>query len=242
MRYGDEFQRKSKYSRDDLSGIQPDWNGQPHPYKTYPSKYTRFELKRPQTSGGEPLLEVLNRRRSVRDYSDMPMDEDTLSLLLWATQGITRKTEYINFRTAPSAGGLYPIETYLAVNNVSNIQSGIYHYEVLYHTLAQINPGFKGDELARAALGQIMVASAPVVFIFSAIIQRSRWKYGQRAYRYIYMDAGHIAQNLALAAVSCRMGSCQIAAFLDDEVNQIIGLDGNEETAIYMSTVGKENS
>ncbi len=240
MRYGDDFQDKSKYSRSNLINLQPDWEGQPPPYKTYPSKYTRFELKKPQTAGGEPLLEVLNKRRSVRDYSNLAMDEETLSLLLWSAQGITRKTEYINFRTAPSAGGLYPIETYLAVNNVSNIQRGIYHYEVLYHTLVQLDAGSRGDELAGAALGQKMVASAPVVFVFSAIVQRSRWKYGQRAYRYIYMDAGHIAQNLALAAVSCGMGSCQIGAFIDDEVNRIIGLDGKEETAIYMSTVGKE--
>lgn len=238
MTYGDEFQEKSKYSRNNLSGITPDFTAIPDTYKSYPASHQRIELETPNTDGGASLYEVLKKRRSVRDYKGKTIDMQTLSLLLWAAQGITLNTAYHQFRTAPSAGGLYPVETYVAVNNVEGLQSGIYHYEVLYHTLALLEAGNMGRELARAGLGQNMLADAPVVFIFSAVIQRCRWKYGQRAYRYIYMDAGHIAQNLALAAVSCDLGSCQIGAFLDEEVNGVVGLDGQEETVIYMSTVG----
>ena len=93
-------------------------------------------------------------------------------------------------------------------------------------------------ETANAALGQRMCVEAPVVFIWTAIFQRMKWKYGQRAYRYIYLDAGHIAENLALSATSLELGTCQIGALYDNEVNQIIDVDGNEESVIYMSVVG----
>ena len=142
------------------------------------------------------------------------------------------------FRTAPSAGALYPIETYLLVNNVSEIHPGLYHYQIKNHCLEQLRLGDFGNEIAQAALDQEMVAKAPIVFIWSAIIQRSRWKYHQRCYRYIYLDAGHIAANLTLCAVDLNLGSCQIGAFYDDELNQILGLDGGEETIIYMSVIG----
>jgi len=83
-----------------------------------------------------------------------------------------------------------------------------------------------------------MCAAAPAVFVWTAIVERSKWKYRQRAYRYIYLDAGHIAENLALTAVSLGLGTCQIAALFDDEVNSILGVDGVEETAVYMSVAG----
>ena len=91
---------------------------------------------------------------------------------------------------------------------------------------------------ARAALGQTQCMEAPAVFIWTAVFQRTKWKYGQRAYRYIYLDAGHIAENLALAAVSLGLGSCQIGALFDEEINQIIGVDGKEESVLYMTVTG----
>ncbi|HSW36357.1 MAG TPA: SagB/ThcOx family dehydrogenase, partial [Candidatus Limnocylindrales bacterium] len=165
----------------------------------------------------------------------------TLSLLLWAAQGITRATEFYQFRTAPSAGGLYPVETYCVINRVKNLKPGVYHYEAPSHTLTLLKTGNFGQQLAEAALGQTMLRQASVVFVWSAVVERAKWKYDQRAYRYIYLDAGHIAQNTALAAVSCKLGSCQIGAFFDDEVNKIIGIDGDAETTIYMTAIGETN-
>ena len=142
------------------------------------------------------------------------------------------------FRTVPSAGALYPIETYLSVNNVEGLEKGLYHYDIQAHALEELKVGSFSEKIAQAALGQKMLIDAPVVLIWTAIFERSKWKYAQRAYRYMYLDAGHIAQNLALSATSIGLGSCQIGAFFDDEINQIIGLDGVEESVLYLSVVG----
>jgi len=122
---------------------------------------------------------------------------------------------------------------------VRSIEPGIYHYDVANHQLEQLSQGDFRAEVAGAALDQRMAADANVVFVWTAVFQRSRWKYRQRAYRYIYLDAGHVAQNLALAAVALDLGSCQIAALYDEEANRLLGVDGVEESTIYMSVVGK---
>lgn len=158
--------------------------------------------------------------------------------MLWASTGIQRKEFGYDFRTAPSAGALYPIETYLVINRVKNITPGVYHYSIKDHSLEELKTGDYGIKISDAALGQIMCADCSVVFIWTAIFDRSKWKYSQRSYRYIYLDAGHIAENLALAATSINLGSCQIGALFDDEVNKIISVDGIHESTIYMSVVG----
>jgi len=142
-------------------------------------------------------------------------------------------------RTAPSAGALYPVETYVAANRITELESGIYHYSVRSHALEQLKQGDFRGKVSAAALDQHMCGEAGAVFIWTGMFHRSTWKYQQRAYRYVYLDAGHIAQNLALAAQALGLGSCQIAALYDDEVNEIIGVDGLEESAVYMSAVGK---
>lgn len=161
-----------------------------------------------------------------------------LSYLLWASTGIQRVEQGFAFRTAPSAGALYPIETYLMVHRVEQLEPGVYHYDILHHRLDLLTKGDCRGSIARAALDQSMCASAAVVFVWAGVFNRSKCKYGQRAYRYIYLDAGHIAENLALGAVSLGLGSCQIAAVYDDEVNSIIGVDGKKESVLYLSVVG----
>ena len=181
---------------------------------------------------------ALRRRKSVREFARRPLVAGQLSYLLWASTGI-RATEGVHaFRTAPSAGALYPIETYLTVNRVEGVRPGVYHYGIRRHDLEEICAGHFGMETARAALGQEMCAGAGAIFIWTAVFARATWKYGQRAYRYIYLDAGHIAENLALAAVSLGLGSCQIAALFDDEVNALVGADGSRESVLYMTAVG----
>jgi SagB-type dehydrogenase family enzyme len=142
-------------------------------------------------------------------------------------------------RAAPSAGALYPIETYVVVGAVRGIEPGVYHYGPERHELDVIKVGDFGPEVARAALDQRMAARASVVFAWTAVFERSKWKYKQRAYRYVYLDAGHIAQNVALAAVALGLGSCQIAALYDDEANGLLEVDGSDESTLYMTAVGR---
>ena len=152
--------------------------------------------------------------------------------------GIQRTEHGYEFRTAPSAGALYPIETYIAANNVEDIEQGLYHYNIKSHLIEEIKLGNFGEKLARAALDQEMCADASVVFIWTAVFRRAKWKYSQRAYRYIYLDAGHIAQNLGLAVTNVGCGSCEVGAFFDDEINSLLGIDGTEESTVCLSVVG----
>jgi SagB-type dehydrogenase family enzyme len=234
---GDQFQRQTKYDRNHMPRTALDWSTQPGLYKQYPHAKT-VDLPSPTPLNDRPLHDSLRNRKSIRDFTDTPLSSQLLSYLLWAATGISRTEHGYEFRTAPSAGALYPIETYLGVNNVQTIPPGIYHYHVKGHYLELLKQGNHAADLAKAALDQQMCLTAPVVFLWTAVFQRSTWKYGQRAYRYIYLDAGHIAQNLALAATSLDLGSCHIAALYDDEVNRILDVDGTEESAIYMTVVG----
>jgi SagB-type dehydrogenase family enzyme len=186
-----------------------------------------------------PLWSAVRKRRSVRRFADAPLPESALSQLLWASQGVTAVLEGFAYRAAPSAGGLFPIETYLAINAVDGIEPGLYHYAVPRHELEQLKTGDFRAEIAQAALDQRMAAHANVVFVWTAVFGRSKWKYRQRAYRYVYLDAGHIAQNLALSSVALGLGSCQIAALYDGETDTLLGIDGSEESAIYMTAVGR---
>jgi SagB-type dehydrogenase family enzyme len=235
---GDTFQQKTKYQRDHLPGGGLDWTNKPETYKHYPAA-PKFPLSPPQTEGGAPIWDILKQRRSVRRFQGAPLQEAELSQLLWAAQGITQPRQGFGLRTAPSAGALYPVETYLVTHAVEGIEPGVYHYGVEKHELDQLKVGDFRAAVARAALDQRIAYQANVVFIWTALFQRSKWKYRQRAYRYIYLDAGHIAQNVALAAVALGLGSCQIAALYDEEANALLGVDGTEESTIYMTVVAK---
>jgi SagB-type dehydrogenase family enzyme len=214
-----------------------DWAKQPETYKQYPQS-KRIPLPHPVSPATKELPDILQKRKSIRSYSHKPITIEQLSFLLWASTGIQRVEQGFEYRTAPSAGGLYPIETYLIVNNVEHLDPGIYHYAIKGHLLEVLQQGDFSVDIAQAALEQPMCADAAVVFIWTAIFNRSKWKYCQRAYRYIYLDVGHIAENLALTATGIGLGSCQIGALFDDEVNKLIDVDGSEESVIYMTTAG----
>jgi len=235
---GDRFQTQTKYNREEMRGWRLDWANKPVTYKRY-SSTPRIKLSDPGHEGGALLWEVLARRRSQRRFADSPLTETEVSQLLWAAQGISCRSREHAFRTAPSAGALYPVETYLVVNSVAGIEPGVYHYDVEHHELEQLKTGAHRQEVARSALDQGMAARAGVVFVWTALFPRSKWKYRQRAYRYVYLDAGHIAQNVALAAVALGLGSCQIAALYDDEANALLAVDGTTESTIYMTVVGR---
>jgi SagB-type dehydrogenase family enzyme len=122
---------------------------------------------------------------------------------------------------------------------VDSLEQGIYHYRVHKHELELLRSGNYSREVRGGALDQAMVEAAPVVFIWTGVFQRSKWKYLQRAYRYVFLDAGHIAQNLAIAAQALKLGTCQVGAIYDEEINSLLEIDGLEESVIYMSTLGR---
>ncbi len=235
---GDQFQEATKYYRDRMSGRGLDWASKPDIYKEYPA-VKRIQLPLKTEIETLRLKEALIKRKSIRHYAPNALNIEQLSFLLWASSGIHRVDRGYAFRTAPSAGALYPIETYVIVNRISSLPPGIYHYSVKQHCLEVLREGDFRNEITNAALGQKLCSDAAAVFVWTAIFQRSKWKYEQRAYRYVYLDAGHIGGNLALAATGIGLGSCQIGALFDDEVNQIIGVDGVEESVVYMSVMGK---
>jgi SagB-type dehydrogenase family enzyme len=235
---GDRFQEETKYARGRLGGGYLDWRARPEPIKRYPDA-RHFKLDPPQREGGLSLWEAVGRRRSVREYKNIPLTRAELSQLIWAGQGVTKKISGYDLRTAPSAGALYPVETYLFVQNVEGFESGVYHYSVREHQIELLRQGDFRSALAEAALDQDFLAEAAVVFAWTAVFGRSKWKYRERAYRYVYLDAGHIAQNVALAAVALGLGSCQVAALYDDEINTLLGVDGQEESILYLTSVGR---
>lgn len=234
---GDDFQAETKYSRNKSLGGNLDWANKPEIYKSYSSSKTILLPNQFQAST-ITLNEVLKKRKSIRSFSIQPLSKNDLAFLLWASAGIQRTEHGYEFRTTPSAGALYPIETYIAANNVEDIEKGIYHYNIKNHLMEEIKLGNFGEKLAHAALDQEMCADASIVFIWTSIFRRSKWKYSQRAYRYIYLDAGHIAQNLGLAVTSIGCGSCEVGAFFDDEINSLLEIDGTAESTVCLSVVG----
>jgi len=235
-----------------------DWRTKPPIYKFY-NYAPVIGLPTPAPAldeyPGPDMYALVSKRRSVRSFGATPLSLLELSRLLWASAGIT--TSYITphgqdfYRAAPTAGALYPIETYIVVNKVDDLEPGLYHYRVAgldilerpiaegSHSLEQLKVADLRSDVAAAALDQLMCARAGAVFIWTAVFARSVWKYRDRAYRYFYLDAGHMAAQLSLAAVAQGLGSCPIAAFYDEEVNTLLGVDGTSEGAIYMAAVGR---
>ena len=218
---GDIFQSKPK---------------KPPQYKNYPGSKI---IKLPKHAHrGIPLEEAIEKRRSVRNYSGKLLTLSQLSQLLFSAQGITGKLYDQPLRTAPSAGALYPIEVYVIANDVEGLPHGIYHYAVLNHSLELVKSGDFRKEITAAGLEQEMLGDADVTFVLSAVFDRVRHKYGERGFRYAYIEAGHISQNIYLQSVSLGLGSVSIGAFLDEEINKLISIDGRTEAVIYLHAVG----
>ncbi|MGD0230053.1 MAG: SagB/ThcOx family dehydrogenase [Syntrophorhabdales bacterium] len=236
---GERFHEETKYTPERIGGYALDWERMPEPYKNHPSPIATIALPEPLIGQAADVWEVFGRRRSTRAFSparNLPLG--LLSSLLWSTQGITAEGGGSYFRSVPSAGALYPIETYILAGAIEGLEQGIYHFRPHMFDLEFIKGGDFARLLAEAALGQDMIREAQATFIWTAIVARSKWKYRQRAYRYIYMDAGHIGQNLYLAGTAAGLGVCAVGAFFDDQVNDLIEIDGVEETTVYLACVG----
>lgn len=209
-----------------------------HPYKDYPDAEVRVSLSPRAGERPADLWETIARRRSLRDYQDRPLSLAEITALVFATQGITQATPHFLYRASPSAGALYPVETYLAVHHVEGLEPGVWHLNILDFALELITPGDCRRALAEAGLAQTFLATAGAVFIWTGILNRAMWKYRERAIRYLFLDAGHICQNLMLAATALGLGCCPVGAFFDDELERLVGADGQEEVALYLAAVG----
>ena len=210
------------------------------PFKRYPESEKVLLPRHSPKVQGPSLWEVLQSRRSERHYSRGPVGLDELAILLWSGQGVTAQAGTYYLRTSPSAGALYPIETYVVGERVVGLDPGLYHFDVRGFQLERLRQGSLIGEVTTMALGQGFLRSASVVLVFSAVLRRTMSKYGNRGLRYIFLDAGHIAQNVLLAAEALGLGACPVAAFFDDEFNEAIGLDGQEETVIYLVAIGRK--
>ena len=242
MKAGQEFIEKTKYHHlppaDQTSGIP-----QPPLELDYDQNAGLIELPLPQDMQvyTADLTTAIQHRQSIRKYSPISMSLGELSHLLWCTQGVKEIRGNLTLRTVPSAGARHALETWLVINNVDDIQPGLYRFIATNHQLELITPAIDGDLAATAVKlchNQTFVKNAAALFIWVAVPYRMAWRYGDRAYRYLYLDAGHVCQNLYLAAESIHAGVCAIAAYDDDGMNAFLGLDGKEAFAIYMATVG----
>jgi SagB-type dehydrogenase family enzyme len=209
----------------------------------YPTDAKLIELPEPEDvhMPSMELRTAIEKRRSLRHYLPAALSLDELSFLLWCTQGVQQViTRPVTLRTVPSAGARHAFETYLLVNRVDGLQPGLYRYIALQHALMELNLSEHiGDEITHACFDQQMVRSSAATFIWLAVVERMAWRYGQRGYRYLHLDAGHVCQNLYLAAENIECGACAIAAFDDDQLNAVLGLDGEKLFAIYLASLGK---
>lgn len=199
-------------------------------------KVGTIKLPDPVLKGSISVEEAISKRRSVREYKDEPLRLEELGQLLWAAQGITSPK---GFRAAPSAGATYPLEIYVSVKErgVIGLPAGIYHYDPFDHSLTLIKEGDHSLEIYRASLNQEWVKEAPICIIIAADFSRTTSRYGARGERYVYMEAGHVGQNIYLQATALDLGTVAVGAFYDDQLRSIIGC---EEAPIYIFPVGRK--
>ncbi len=187
------------------------------------------------------LFSAIIGRESRRSYSGLPLSRTELAFLLFSTQGI-RSIPFPGtaLRTVPSAGARHSFETYLFVRNVTGLEKGLYRYLPVEHELVFIREIENLEtRLVAACFGQEFVGSADVVFVWSTLPYRMEWRYGRSAHRVILIDAGHICQNLYLACEGIKAGTCAVAAYDQEEMDRLAGLDGEDEFVVYLAPVGK---
>lgn len=241
-----------------LKGYPGDWredtdqsNGLPAPpiHKAVPDTAMRIALPTPEELdfGSLPLSDAVTGRRSRRSFSTEPVTLDELGFLAWCAQGVTEIARNEEgeatqaFRTVPSGGARYPLETYLLVNRVDGVAPGVYRYLSFKHELVAIRLTEDLPAAARrACYDQAFVGEAAVVFVWAAVPYRTEWKYGFISHRMIAMEAGHACQNLYLAAEAIGAGACAMLGYDQSSMDELIGVDGQEEFTIYLACIGKQ--
>jgi SagB-type dehydrogenase family enzyme len=202
-----------------------------------------IDLPLPRLKGRVSLEEALAWRRSIRDYTDDPIELWELAQILWAADGVSELT--YGFRTAPSAGATYPYEIYVVVHpkgvrlpDGSYLEPGSYRYRIYTHQLEMVKPGDYSKPLYHAALEQEWVLKAKVNIVLAAVYERTTRRYGERGIRYVHIEAGHIGQNIYLQATALGLATVAIGAFYDDDVREIIGAPPNHHP-IYIMPVAR---
>jgi SagB-type dehydrogenase family enzyme len=240
---GRAFMKMTTY---EYLGMSDQMKGMPQPplELEYDTSVPVIDLPDPKefSAPSIPVRDAIEIRRSIRTYSRTPLTKEELSFLLWCTQGVKEIDEgEATFRTVPSAGARHALETYLLINNVEDLQPGLYRFLALNHKLVEINtePNI-AHKICESCLGQRHVILCASTFIWTAVIHRMHWRYGDRGYRYVHLDAGHACQNLYLSAETIDCGACAIAAFSDEAINALLGINGEEQFVLYLATVGKK--
>ena len=237
----DHIRQEVDFSQTDQHrGIPP-----PPIQKPFPSDAFRMPLP-PRPSGEAPFTEVrladaINGRESRRRFSPAPLSLAELGFLLWATQGVREILHpAAALRTVPSAGARHALETYLCVRQAEKLTSGIYRYLPVEHELLHVaDVPDLGARLTQAVLGQAFAGHAAVTFAWTAIPYRMEWRYGLASHKVIALDAGHVCQNLYLACEAVGAGTCAIAAYDQNTMDELLGVDGRDEFTVYLAPVGK---
>jgi SagB-type dehydrogenase family enzyme len=211
-----------------------------------PEDAQRIDLVAPEdlTGGTLAVREAIGQRRSRRRFSDELLTVEELSFLLWATQGVRERggpgSGTRVYRTVPSGGGRHPLETYLIVNQVTGLEPGLYRYLSLEHQLCLLRADAAlAERVSDVCNGQAFVGRGAVVFVWTAVPSRTEWRFGIIAPKMIALDAGHVCQNLYLAAEAIGAGACAVGIYIQEEMDRLLGVDGQEEFAIYVATVGR---
>lgn len=187
------------------------------------------------------LLDIVNSRRSVRKFKDDPLSLEELSWLLWSTQGVQKvlRDGIATLRTVPSGGARHPFETYLLVNNVTDLEPGLYRYLPLDHAIACLSEQVPPEKVISGCLDQTFCGECAVTFVWSVIPYRTEWRYGPVSHKIIAIDAGHLCQNLYLACTATGLGTCGIGAYDQVAMDSLLGFDGEDEFVIYIAPVGR---
>jgi len=242
-----------QYRRFLKANLWPDWDRletdqkkkvpPPPTQKPYPEGATLIDLIAPEdlTVGQMPLFEAIERRRSHRKYLDEALSLEELSFLLWATQGLRKVMPQLqaSLRTVPSAGARHPLETYFLVNRVDSLEPGLYRYLPVEHKLYYLKTDANLVEKIHQACYEQYVRNSTVTFVWTVIPYRAEWRYSILAHKAIALDAGHLCQNLYLAAEAIGAGVCALAAYDQEQLDQALDMDGDDEFATYIATVGK---
>jgi len=241
-KFFEEFLKKTAY--ESLSP-SPQEQGIPQPpvELPYPDGAGLIPLPAPETWNipAADLRQTIEKRRTRRHYEPVALTLEQLAYLLWLTQGVQKKSARgVTLRTVPSAGARHAFETVLLVNLVEGLEPGLYRYVATQHALIRLEaPEDIRERMTVACWNQEQVRQSAVTFLWVAVTERMAWRYVERSMRYLHLDAGHVCQNLYLAAESIGFGVCAIAAFHDQKVNDLLHLDGVDQFVIYVASVGK---
>jgi SagB-type dehydrogenase family enzyme len=241
-----EFLKDSIRLKTDFSATAQNRGLPPPPLqKPHAAAARTVELPGPEhfgALGASTLLSVLASRRSLRRFADAPLSLAELAFLLWATQGVTAHPgPAVTLRTVPSAGARHAFETYLYCRRVEGIEEGIWRYLPLEHRLLfEFSEAGLGARVAEACLGQRFVSRGAATFFWSVLPERMEWRYGPAAHRVLPLDAGHVCQNLYLAAEAIGAGACAIGAYDQQALDALLRLDGEEEFVLYLAPVGRK--